>query len=100
MTTRERTEATFFVDSFFLDPSVPSRAFLVFLVVLRSSPKNSDLPFERKSFLHLLRDPEGSPLPRFVGNVPLSFFRRAETGGKEEFNTTGPREAKKFSRVE
>ena len=61
------------------------------------------IPFSRidgNRLFHLLCNPEGSLLPRFVGNILLSFLRRAETGGEEEFNTTGPREAKKFSRVE
>ena len=67
MTERERTEVTFFVDSFFLDPTVLSRVFLVSLVDLRISPKSSFLPFERNSFLHLLRDPEGLVLPDLSG---------------------------------
>ena len=83
MTTRERTEATFFVDSFFLDPSVLSRAFLVFLVVLRSSPKNSVLPSERKSFLHLLRDPEGLVFPDLSGTFFSPSSDMLKQGGRK-----------------
>ena len=83
MTIRERTEVTFFVDSFFLDPTVLSRVFLVSLVDLRISPKSSFLPFERNSFLHLLRDPEGPVLPDLSGTFLSPSSDVLKQGGRK-----------------
>ena len=74
---------TFFVDSFFLDPTVLSRVFLVSLVDLRISPKSSFLPFERNSFLHLLRDPEGLVLPDLSGTFLSPSSDVLKQGGRK-----------------
>ena len=84
MTTRERTGVTFFVESFFLVP------FCSFPSLLRPPRRSSGfpgdilvLPCERKSFLHLLRDPEGLVFPDLSGTFFSPSSDMLKQGGRK-----------------